>query len=180
MEETMKKIIGVCVAAVLAANVYAFDDNFELKTVGSVAEYTKIDYTITEKFGDYYRSPKAKYVHVFDASGKQIESDELTSKDSLVDKILYNYDSEGRVTSTVCTDGDGKIQWKSIFTYDGDGNKIDSGDDDGRIPSTLRASRLRRRSTTQTVPCLENSSRSWTRKGGTWSLPSTMRTVSLS
>ncbi|MBQ3670087.1 MAG: hypothetical protein II921_01240 [Treponema sp.] len=121
----MKKIIGVCVAAVLAANVYAFDDNFELKTVGSVAEYTKIDYTITEKFGDYYRSPKAKYVHVFDASGKQIESDELTSKDSLVDKILYNYDSEGRVTSTVCTDGDGKIQWKSIFTYDGDGNKID-------------------------------------------------------
>ena len=121
----MKKIIFAVAAAVMATSLYAFDEVLELKTVGSVTEYTKTDYTITEKFGDYYRSPRAKYVHVFDSTGKQVESDEFTSKDTLVDKLLYNYDTAGKLASTVCTDNDGKIQWKSIYTYDENGNKID-------------------------------------------------------
>ena len=121
----MRKIIGVCAVVALAARLCAFDDDLGLNTTGSVAEYTKIDYTITEKFGDYYRSPKAKYIHIFDASGRQVESDELTSRDMIVDKLLYNYDTEGRVSSTVCTDGDGKIQWKNIYTYDENGNRSD-------------------------------------------------------
>ena len=118
----MKKICFVVVAAALATSLYAFDEALKIKTVGSVSEYTKTDYTITEKFGDYYRSPRAKYVHIFDATGKQVESDEFTRKDTLVDKLLYNYDSAGRVASAVCTDSDGKIQWKSIYTYDENGN----------------------------------------------------------
>ena len=125
MEEFMKKIIFAVAAAVMTTSLYAFDEVLELKTVGSVTEYTKTDYTITEKFGDYYRSPRAKYVHVFDSTGKQVESDEFTSKDTLVDKLLYNYDTAGKLASTVCTDNDGKIQWKSIYTYDENGNKID-------------------------------------------------------
>lgn len=121
----MKKFIFAASLTALAASIFAFDDVLAIKTVGSVADYTKTTYTISEKFGDYYRSPKAKFVHTFDASGKQVESKELTSKDSLVDRLLYLYDSAGRVASVTCSDQDGKIMWKTIYAYDENGNKID-------------------------------------------------------
>ena len=120
----MKKILFVLAAASLAAQVFAFDSEASLKPEGSVGQYTKIEYQITEKFGDYYRSPRAKYVHVFDANGNEMEASELTSKDSLVDKITYKYDGNNLV-ERICTDADGKVSWKITTAYDTDGNKTE-------------------------------------------------------
>ena len=124
MKKTLFILLG---AGALAAQLSAFDSGASLKPTGSVSEYTKTEYQITEKFGDYYRSPKAKFVHVFGANGKEIESSELTSKDSLVDRVTYKYEGNNLV-ETVCADGDGKISWKIIATYDAAGNKIDESE----------------------------------------------------
>ncbi|WP_294429709.1 hypothetical protein [uncultured Treponema sp.] len=122
----MKKSLFVLAGAALATQLFAFDPEASLKPIGE-NEYTKIDYQITEKFGDYYRSPRAKFVHVFDSNGREIESSELTSKDSLVDHITYKYEGNNLV-ETVCTDADGKVAWKMTKTYDADGNKIDESE----------------------------------------------------
>ncbi|MBQ0052725.1 MAG: hypothetical protein KBT11_11785 [Treponema sp.] len=126
----MKKsvLLSAVLGAALAANLYAFDTDVSLQLTGSVNEYTKTEYTITEKFGDYYRSPKAKYVHKFNAAGKETEASELTSKDALVDHIVYSYDAAGNLSSQVCTDVDGKIQWKITYAYDASGNKTEESE----------------------------------------------------
>ena len=107
----MKKTLFILALSAVAAQIFAFDPSASLKPAVAVGGYTKIEYQITEKFGDYYRSPKAKYVHVFDANGLETETSELTSKDAVVDKISYKYEGKNLV-ETLCTDADGKISWK--------------------------------------------------------------------
>ena len=123
----MKKSLFILVSAALSSQLFAFDPEASLKPAGVEKEYTKTDYQITEKFGDYYRSPRAKFVHVFDSNGRELEASELTSKDSLVDHITYKYEGNNLV-ETVCTDADGKVSWKMTTTYDADGNKIDESE----------------------------------------------------
>lgn len=122
----MKKTLFIFAAAALSAQTFAFDSSVSIKP-NDTNEYTKTEYQITEKFGDYYRSPRAKFVHVFDANGREIQSAELTSKDSVVDNISYRYEGDNLV-ETICTDGDGKISWKITATYDSNGNKIDESE----------------------------------------------------
>ena len=122
----MKKTLFIFAAAALSAQTFAFDSSVSIKPNGT-NEYTKTEYQITEKFGDYYRSPRAKFVHVFDSNGREIQSAELTSKDSVVDNISYRYEGDNLV-ETICTDGDGKISWKITATYDSNGNKIDESE----------------------------------------------------
>ena len=121
----MKKTLLAISLTAVAFSLYAFDTAAPVAVKSGVREYTRTGYIITEKFGDYYRSPSAKYVHVFDVNGKEIESSELTNKDILVDKVSYEYDTAGKLTTTVCTDAEGKINWKIITTYDANGNKAD-------------------------------------------------------
>ncbi len=123
----MKKSLALISAAILAGNLYAFDTAASLKPAGSVSEYTKTSFTITQKFGDYYRSPKAKYIHSFDASGREVSSTEMTNKDSLVDRLAYEYDAGGNLVSTTAFDADGKITWKTSITYK-DGVKADESE----------------------------------------------------
>lgn len=121
----MKKTALLFFCAVLAGHLYAFDTEPSLAVKNGTREYTKTTYTISEKFGDYYRSPAAKFVHVFDANGREIESTELTNKDTVVDKVIYEYDANGRLTTTTCVNADGKINWKVVAVYDANGNKTE-------------------------------------------------------
>ncbi|MBO6219135.1 MULTISPECIES: hypothetical protein [unclassified Treponema] len=123
----MKKLMFIIAVSALSAQLFAFDPEVSLKPVGTVSEYTKTEYQITEKFGDYYRSPRAKFVHVFNAAGKETEASELTSKDSLIDRITYKYEGNNLV-ETVCTDADGKVFWKITTTYDAEGRKADESE----------------------------------------------------
>lgn len=119
----MKKSLLVLFSAAVCFNIYAFDTASVLQVKGNVKEYTKIDYTITEKFGDYYRSPKAKYVHVFDSNGRQTETSELTAKDLPVDRLTYTYDEKGNLTTTTGFDSEGKLSWKIVTVYDSENLK---------------------------------------------------------
>ena len=86
----MKKTFLAMTAAALSLGAYAFDPSSSVSLAAPVKDYTKTTYTITEKFGEYYRSPKAKYMHVFDASGKETEASEFTAKGALVDLSLIH------------------------------------------------------------------------------------------
>lgn len=123
----MKKSLFIFAAAALCAQTFAFDQGPVIKPVTPVSSYTKIEYQITEKFGDYYRSPRAKFVHNFDVNGNETEATELTSKDSLVDRITYKYEGNNLVEK-ICTDVDGKVFWKMTTAYDANGNKTEESE----------------------------------------------------
>lgn len=124
----MKKTLLVLAAAALTYSLYAFDTSAHIKPAGAVKDYTRTAYTITEKFGDYYRSPKAKFVHVFDSNELETETSELTPKDSLVDRLVFSYDAQGNLAATTGYDSDGKVSWKSVISYDAKGNKTEESE----------------------------------------------------
>lgn len=128
MKNTKKSVLFTTIALAFASGAFAFDPESTLKLEGQVGEYTKTDYTITQKFGDYYRSPKAKFVHQYDPTGKEAIATELTTRDSIVDKITYGYNSAGRLVQTICIDNEGKVSWKITAEYDENGNKIDESE----------------------------------------------------
>ncbi len=124
----MKKTLLAVSLAAIAAAAFAYDDSAFITPIGAVKEYTKTEYSITQKFGDYYRSPKAIYTHTFDASGLETESSELTNKNAVVDRLVYEYDASKKRTAQTCFDADGKISWKVVSTYDDKGNKKDESE----------------------------------------------------
>ena len=121
----MKRTILALSVVALTASIYAFDSEKSIKLNGTVGSYTKTEYSVTQKFGDYYRSPKAKFTHNYASNGKETDATELTSRDTVVDTVSYAYTSAGKVASKICTDADGKVQWKYTYAYDASGNMID-------------------------------------------------------
>jgi antitoxin component YwqK of YwqJK toxin-antitoxin module len=124
----MKRIILTFTLAALSFSTFAYDASAFITPTGAVKEYTKTTYSITEKFGDYYRSPSAVYTHTFNASGLESETSEFTNKNALVDRLVYEYDAARRRISQTCYDTDGKISWKVVTTYDATGNKTDESE----------------------------------------------------
>lgn len=120
----MKKIMMAACVIASAASVFAFDIA-SLKPKGKVNEYTKTVYSVTTKFGDYYRSPKLSFVHTINEEGQETESIELTNKGILTDKLSFEYDKKGNQVACVCTDSEGNVSWKTTTAYDEKGNKTE-------------------------------------------------------
>lgn len=119
----MKKIISLAFAATLSLSLFAADIFTYAPISGNVKSYTKTEYSIASKFGNYFRTPSVKFLHTFDGA-QEIESGELTPRDAVVNKIVSTYDEEGRLSTQTFTNSDGDIVWKSTTTYK-DGLKID-------------------------------------------------------
>jgi len=113
----MKKLILTALIAVTAYSAFAFDSS-AFTPAGKVTSYTKTDYSVTAKFGEFYRSPKSKYVHVFDATGLETETSEYNAKDVIIDKISYQYDASRNLVSSVFTDATNAVVWKTMMVYE--------------------------------------------------------------
>ena len=66
----MKKILSLAFVASFAISLFAADIFEYVPLKGNPKNYTKIEYSIASKFGNYLRTPKVKYLHVFDEEGK--------------------------------------------------------------------------------------------------------------
>ncbi len=119
----MKKICSVICASLVGFSAFAYDITENIKPVGSVKSITKTEYTISSKFGDYFRTPSVKFLTYFDAAGKQTESLELTPRDAIVNKIQNVYDAYGNLTETTAYDSENVLLWKSSSTYEGSKKK---------------------------------------------------------
>lgn len=113
----MKKILSIVLSAGLCVSLFAADIFTYAPMKGNVKSYTKTDFTIASKFGNYFRTPSAKFNHVLDENGKEIESTELTAKNVAVNTIKSSYDSLGNLKSQVCSTPEGEILWKSEIAY---------------------------------------------------------------
>ncbi|MFA6856653.1 MAG: hypothetical protein WCR31_05530 [Treponema sp.] len=119
----MKKLFAAVAVAVMCVSLFAFDVADYLPLKGIVKSCTRTEYSITSKFGDYFRTPETKTVRVFNGAGQETESSEMTPRDVLVNKIQNTYDAAGKLVSQVGYNSDNALIWKSVITYGTDGNK---------------------------------------------------------
>lgn len=113
----MKKIISLAFAASLALSVFAADIFEYVPVTGNPKNYTKIEYSIASKFGNYFRTPKVKYLHVFDENGNEVESSELTPRDVVQNTISSVYDESGNLSEQKFVNSDGELIWKTSVAY---------------------------------------------------------------
>lgn len=134
----MKKIITVTLAAFLALTAFAADSE-SIKPVGNVSSYTQSEFNITTKFGDYYRTASSKFLHILNPkTGLEIEVDEYTSKDVLLSKVTYDYDTSLNLIATKLYNDQEELVLKTEITYTDDGQKKDESDYDEEGNLTAR------------------------------------------
>lgn len=115
----MKKLLSVLFVAALGASLFATDIFKYAPISGKVKSYTETDFTISSKFGTYFRTPNLKIIHTFDNFGREVESLELTARDTIIDTIKSSYDNKGFLLGQESTNADGEIVWKNIVSYKG-------------------------------------------------------------
>ena len=121
----MKKIILTAAALLITAGAFALDSE-NLKVQGDFSSYTKTEYSVTSKFGDYFRTPAAKYVHVYNSTGLKTEVSTYNAKEILVDKVSYSYDISRNLVAEVFTDANANVTSKVEYTYQADGKLKDT------------------------------------------------------
>lgn len=114
----MKKLICLCASALLTFNFFAVDifSTGVVKLTGNVQSFTRTDFSVTTKFGNYFRTPATKTTHNF-TDGKESEEIHLTPRDVVIRKVLFTYDDEGNLSEKVCSNAENDLEWKTAMTY---------------------------------------------------------------
>lgn len=131
----MKKFITVTLAAFIAFTAFAADSE-TFKPVGNISSYTQSEFNITTKFGDYYRTASSKFLHILNPkTGLEVEVNEYTSKDALISKVSYDYDTSLNLVSTKLYNENEELVLKTDVTYNDEGKKKDESDydEDGNL-----------------------------------------------
>jgi len=124
----MKKFVLLAFCVLAACTLYAFDTE-SVVPASRVNSYTKTDYAVISKFGEYFRSPTVKHIHTY-RNGKEMEvasytvkktSGSVESKEMLVDKTLFTYNTAGKMESASYYDASEKLIWKTVKEYAADG-----------------------------------------------------------
>lgn len=110
----MKKTAFFAIAVLSAFS--AFADNFStgFTPAGNVSSYTKTNYSVTSKFGEYFRSVSEKEIHKF-SKGLETEFSLLNAKDELITKTTYVYDAkklEGFTYSDIASSAELKTEYE--------------------------------------------------------------------
>ena len=68
----MKKLLTFAFAAIFGLSLFAADIFTYAPLKGAIKSYTKTEYSIASKFGNYFRTPSVKYLHTFNDKNQEI------------------------------------------------------------------------------------------------------------
>ncbi|MBO4546671.1 MAG: hypothetical protein J5700_03745, partial [Treponema sp.] len=128
----MKKVLLSALIATAGFLAFAFDDSPFMKPNGEPKSYTQTEFTISTKFGDYFRIPAVRYKHTFNDAGLEIESAEYSVAGQLATKIVYEYAADKQIASQSCYDADGNLFWKVCSVFDKNGKKAEENEYDSK------------------------------------------------
>lgn len=128
----MKKVLISALVFAAGFLAFAFDDSPFMKPNGAPKSYTQTEFTISTKFGDYFRTPAVKYKHTFNEAGLEIESAEYSVAGQLASKIVYEYGPDKQIASQSCYDGEGNLFWKVSAVFDKNGKRIEENEYDSK------------------------------------------------
>lgn len=111
----MKKILSLVSAAVVSVAVYA-----QPKIVTPAESHSITSYSVTSKFGEYFRTVDAKTSKEFE-NGKQVSYVSADAKDNEIQKLTYSYNTSGKLKSisTSITGGESFISEEYEYNKDG-------------------------------------------------------------
>lgn len=122
----MKKLFISTIFAFAAFSAFAYDSSVFTPN-GKFSSYTQTSYSVTSKFGNYFRSVDAKDVYVFDDTGLKLETSTYNAKDELLGKLQFKYDTSRNLSSETFVDANGNVLWTTKIEYETDGKlKSDS------------------------------------------------------
>ncbi len=116
----MKRFILSGLLVITAFAAFSQESTYA-KINGQFSSYTKTQYSVTSKFGDYFRTIETKDVYAFDSSGLKTETATYNAKDELLSKVNYKYDVSRNLISQVYTDQAGNVSFKTTYEYNADG-----------------------------------------------------------
>lgn len=116
----MKKLLAFFFASALFTSMFAQEIYSYIPLKGNVKKITQIDYVITAKFGNYFRTPDLKTIHTFDSNGNETSITEVTTKDVVISKISNTFDATDKLIEQVAYDTDEEQIWKNVITYKND------------------------------------------------------------
>ena len=128
----MKKLLAAITAGLLGFSLSAFDVFSYVPLNEEITGYTKTEYSIETKFGEYFKTVSKKIEHKIDASGNDVESIGYTARGVPENKIQTVFDSVGNVMKQRCFDtksGEDILLWTSEHIYK-KGIKTESNDYD--------------------------------------------------
>ena len=112
----MKKILTFTSLALFSFSLFAVDIFSISQLKDQIKSFTRTDYAVTTKFGNYFRTPSAKTTHNY-TEGKETEEIHLTPRDVVIRKVIWNYDEEGNLSEKVCSNAENELEWKTAMTY---------------------------------------------------------------
>ncbi|MCQ2241008.1 hypothetical protein [Treponema sp.] len=115
----MKKIALLAASVLMTGSLFAFDNDL-LEFKGKAESYTKTEYSVTSRFGEYFRTVAIKHVHTF-ANGLRMETVSYSPKDEVLDSVSYEYTSGGKLSAEISKDAEGKVTRKLVYEYSADG-----------------------------------------------------------
>ena len=127
----MKKLLAIALTAGMTVSLFAADIFTYAPLTGNIKSYTETEFSIASKFGNYFRTPSVKYGHIFDENNKETELNEMTPRDTVINKTVSVYDDDGNLIEQSYTNSDGDLIWKSTISYK-DGVKVDLSEYDSK------------------------------------------------
>ncbi len=113
----MKKIILSVAALALGCSMFAYDIASHSPVKGAVRTVTRTDFSVMSRFGEYFRTPGAKFVYKYDDSGRRTETLELSMRDEVVNRVVNTYDAAGHLSEQTGYDGTGALLWRSVVSF---------------------------------------------------------------
>lgn len=129
----MKKFLTLIAAASMSLSLFAADIFAYVPLASNIKSYTKKEFAITSKFGNYFRSENGSIVRVLNNLGKEVEISELDIKGNVINKIVNIYDVYGNLTEQNCYDINSSLLWKNQISYkDGKKSEVREFDNQGK------------------------------------------------
>lgn len=113
----MKKLYSLVLAATLSSALFALDVFTFVPVEGNINSYVQTNFSITSKFGNYFRTPKEKINHTLNANRLESETKVFSTKDELLNKTTYKYDANNNLIEQCYYEKESTLLWKSISTY---------------------------------------------------------------
>ena len=132
----MKRALSFVLVAMMSFAMFAQDIFSYVPLTGSVKTSKQINYVISSKFGNYFRTPASKLICKYDDLGKELESVEMSEIDEIKTKTFSAYDDNGNLKEQITYDNKDNLLWKVTTEYK-DGLKADVSefDADGVLKS---------------------------------------------
>ncbi len=130
----MKNLLLLAFCLSFQATSFAFDGFEHAVSEKNIKSYSRTEYEVSSKFGQYYRTVTLRE-ELKVSNGLITEKSECNEKNELQNKIVFQYDEKFNLKESIKLDAAEKVISRKAMEYDSDGRMAiaDEYDADGKL-----------------------------------------------